>query len=215
MVRRLLLTQAPTYKTYPDVQIIPLPKPVYQGMTVEEALAKRRSRRKYTAKPMGLPQLSQLLFAAQGLTDKERRTVPSAAARYPIETYVVVNTVEGLEKGIYHYSVKNHALEFIKQGDFKNAIITAGMEQEMLGDADVTFVLSAVFDRDYEKFGARGYRYAYLEAGLAIQNLYLQAESLGLGTVCIGHFIDKKVDELVGIDGKKEATIILQAVGTL
>ena len=85
----------------------------------------------------------------------------------------------------------------------------------MLGDADVTFVLSAIFDRVRHKYGERGFRYAYIEAGHISQNIYLQAVSLGLGSVSIGAFLDEEINKLIGIDGRTEAVIYLHAVGTL
>ena len=163
--------------------------------------------------------LSLFLHAAQGVTGKTYeqllRTVPSAGALYPFEIYVIANNVQDVDKGIYHYDVPDHALELIKYGDFRKKITNAGLKQEMLGDAGVTFVLAAVFDRTRHKYGERGYRYVYIEAGHISQNIYLQAVSLGLGSVAVGAFIDKEVNELIGIDGQKEAAIYLHAVGAL
>src|SRR3972149_8405902 len=209
----------PQYKNYPDSKVIKLPKPAYQGMSLEKAIEKRRSVRNYSGKPLTLPQLSQLLFSAQGITgklyDQPLRTAPSAGALYPIEVYVIANDVEGLPHGIYHYAVLNHSLELIKSGDFRKEITAAGLEQEMLGDADVTFVLSAISDRVRHKYDERGFCYVYLEAGHISQNIYLQAVSLGLGSVSIGAFLDEEVNKLIGIDGRTEAVIYLHAVGTL
>lgn len=213
--RRAFEKKVNPYKVYPNAEVVKLPKAIYQGITVENALAKRRSKRSYSSKPLSLTQLSQLLFAAQGLTSNSRRTAPSAAAKYPIETYLVVNNVEDLAQGIYHYSVQTHALEQIKTGDFSSEIISAGLEQEMLGEANVTFVLSAIFDRVCQKFGERGFRYSYMEAGHISQNISLQAVSLGLGSVCVGAFLDKDVNKLIGLNGFEEAVIYLHAVGTL
>jgi len=209
----------PQYKVYPGAKKIELPKPQYTGMTVEEAIEKRRSVRNYSTKPISKAQLSQLLFAAQGVSGKMYgkglRTAPSAGALYPFEVYVVVNNVQDLARGIYHYSVLDHAIELVKSGDFRNQITDAGLKQEMLGDAGVTFVLSAIFDRVRHKYGERGFRYVYMEAGHISQNIYLQAVSLGLGSVCAGAFLDEKVNQLVGVDGREEAVIYLHAVGSL
>ena len=208
----------PQYKNYPGSKIIKLPKPAYRGISLEEAIGKRRSVRNYSGKLITLSQLSQLLYSAQGITgklyDQPLRTAPSAGALYPIEVYVIVNSVEGLARGIYHYAVLNHSLELVKSGDFRKEITAAGLEQEMLGDADVTFVLSAIFDRVRHKYGERGFRYAYIEAGHISQNIYLQAVSLGLGSVSIGAFLDEEINKLIGIDGRTEAVIYLHAVGT-
>jgi len=207
------------YKTYPDAKMMKLPKPEFQGMPLEDAINKRRSVRNYSKKPMTLFQLSQLLHAAQGVTGKiygqSLRTAPSAGALYPFEIYVIVNNVQDLEKGVYHYAVPDHALELVKSGDFGKKITSAGLKQEMLGDANATFVLSAVFNRTRHKYGERGYRYVYIEAGHISQNIYLQAVSLGLGSVVVGAFIDKEVNELIEVDGQKEAAIYLHAVGAM
>jgi len=209
----------PQYKNYPDSKVIKLPKPVYHRITLEESIEKRRSVRNYSDKLLTLSQLSQLLFSAQGITgklyDQPLRTAPSAGAPYPIEIYVIANDVEGMTCGIYHYAVRNHSLELVKSGDFRKELTAAGLEQEMLGDADVTFILSAVFDRVRHKYGERGFRYAYIEAEHISQNIYLQAVSLGLGSVSVGAFLDEEINKLIGIDGRTEAVIYIHAVGTL
>jgi len=209
----------PEFKLYPKAKKIQLPKPDYKGVSVEEAIKQRRSIRNYSKKPLTKAQLSQLLFSAQGVTDKiydkALRAAPSAGALYPFEVYVVVNNVEEIPQGIYHYSVLDHTLELVKAGDFRDKITDAGLKQEMLGEAGVTFILSAIFDRVRTKYGERGYRYTYMEAGHISQNLYLQSVSLGLGSVCAGAFLDEKVNQLIDVDGEKEAAIYLHAVGTL
>lgn len=211
--------EPPHYKVYPNTTKIKLPKPEHKGITVEEALKQRRSVRDYSAKPISKAQLSQLLFAAQGTTEKLHgkalRTAPSAGALYPFEVYIIANNVQDLPRGIYHYSVLDHTLELIKSGDFRNQIIDAGLGQQALADAGVTFILSAIFDRVRCKYGERGCRYVYIEAGHISQNIYLQAVSLGLGSVCIGAFSDEKVNKLIDADGWKEAVIYLHPVGIL
>lgn len=211
--------QPPKYKTYPDSDKIELPKPEHAGITVEQAIKQRRSVRNYSKKSVTKEQLSQLLFAAQGITarvyDRPFRAAPSAGALYPFEIYVIANNVQGLPQGIYHYSVLDHNLELVKSGDFRRQITDAGLGQQMLGDAGVTFVLSAIFDRVCYKYGQRGYRYVYIEAGHISQNIYLQAASLGLGSVCVGAFSDEKVNKLIDVDGVKEAVIYLHPVGVI
>jgi SagB-type dehydrogenase family enzyme len=208
-----------TYKTYPGAKMIKLSQPNYKGMPVEEAIKKRRSARSYSKKALTLPQLSQLLFAAQGITGSVSgfglRAAPSAGALYPIEVYLVVNNVEELPRGIYHYNVQKHALELLKEGDFRKEITNAGLWQDTLGEANVTFVLSAVFERTQKKYRDRSIRYIYMEAGHISQNISLQAVSLGLGSVSVGAFYDEQVNSLIGLDGSRESTIYLQAVGTL
>ncbi len=209
----------PPYKTYPGARVIQLPSAKYRGKSVEECIEQRRSLRNYSAKLISLPQLSQLLHAAQGVTGamygQPLRSAPSAGALYPFEIYAVVNRVQGLDRGLYHYAVREHALELVKGGDVRSEISSAGLEQDMLGEANVTFVLAAVVNRMRHKYGERGYRYVYIEAGHISQNIYLQAVSLGLGSVSVGAFYDEKLNQLLGIDGREEIAIYIHAVGAL
>ncbi len=199
--------------------VFSLPAPAHRGLAVEEALARRRSIRAYGGRPLSLQALSQLLFAAQGATGRYRdrllRTAPSAGALYPFEVYPVVHRVDGLPSGVYHYDVRHHRLTQVKAGDFRRALMAAGLEQELLAEANVVFVLTAVVDRVLFKYGQRGWRYIYMEAGHISQNLYLQATSLGLGSVAVGAFFDDEVNALIGVDGREETTIYLHAVGVL
>ncbi|MFH0778538.1 MAG: SagB/ThcOx family dehydrogenase [Candidatus Eisenbacteria bacterium] len=207
----------PRFKDYPSAPFIELPEPAHTGLAVETALRQRRSVRAFSVKPITLTQLSELLFSAQGMTGGDEgtplRPAPSAGALYPFEIYVVANRVEGLAQGIYHYSVRRHGLEQVKRGDFAGAISDAGLKQESLAGSAVTFVLSAVFDRTRSKYGERGFRYVYMEAGHISQSICLEAVSLGLGSVTVGAFLDAAVNELIGLDGQEEAAIYLQAVG--
>ncbi len=211
-------TVAPPFKEYKGVKM-KLPKPEYRGLVLEDAIIKRRSNREYAKKPLFISELSQLLFAAQGVTGRiygtPLRTTPSAGALYPYEIYIVVNNVENLAKGVYHYSLIDHAIVLIKEGDFSRDIMKAALDQEMTRDAGVVFILAAIFDRTRAKYGERGYRYVYMEAGHISQNIYLQAASLGLGTVMVGAFLDDDMNKLIMADGKKEAVIAIQAVGKI
>lgn len=211
--------EPPKFKTYPEKEVIALPEPNYQGIPLEEAIEKRRSVRNYSPEPLTLDQLSQLLFAAQGVTGEAfglyLRSVPSAGALYPFEIYLVVNDVAGLARGIYHYSVLDHGVVLLRTGDYSSEITSAGLDQEMLGKADVIFILAAIFDRTRHTYGERGFRYVYIEAGHISQNIYLQAVSLGLGSVSVGAFLDEKANQLIEVDGETEAVIYLHPVGTL
>ena len=205
------------FLTIPGTKKIRLPRPKFAGMQLEEAIRKRRSVREFSKRPLSLDDLSQLLFAAQGITGRiygtPLRTAPSAGALYPMEIYLVVNRVTDLESGLYHYAVRDHALEQMELGDFSGEINAAGLKQEMLGEAGVTFILSAIFDRTRHKYGERGFRYVYMEAGHISQNIALQAVSLGLGSVAVGAFLDEKINRLINNDGVNEAVVYLHAVG--
>ena len=207
----------PKVKTYPKAKVVKLPAPSLGGKTVEEAIKARRSERTWGGSPLTMDELSQILFAAQGVSGEScgqpLRTAPSAGALYPFEVYGVVLNVKELPDGIYHYRPADHALEVVKEGDFGGKIAQAGLGQDMLGEAGVTLALAAVFDRTRQKYGERGFRYVYMEAGHIAQNVLLEAASLGLGSVCVGAFYDEEVNKLLGLDGMQEAAVYLQPVG--
>ncbi len=209
---------ASPFKEYPEAPFIPLPRPEPLGkMSVEEALEKRRSIRDYAPEPISLEELSLLLHLADGITLWRYgigfRTAPSAGSLYPIEIYLVVNRVEGLKPGIYHYNVRSHALELLREGDFRQEMIFSCVGQEMPGDAAVTFILTAIFQRTRWKYRERAYRYILLEGGHIGQNIYLGATAMGLGACAIGAFLDDPVNGLLGVDGKEEAAIYILTVG--
>jgi len=196
------------------VGIIKLPEPMLKGsVSVEEAISKRRSIREYKDEPLRLEELSQLLWAAQGITSpKGFRSTPSAGATYPLEIYVSVREkgVIGLSAGIYHYNPFEHSLVIIKEGDHSLEIYRASLNQEWVKEAPICIIIAADFSRTTSRYGARGERYVYMEAGHVGQNIYLQATALDLGTVAVGAFYD---DQLKSIIGCEEAPIYLFPVG--
>lgn len=205
-------------KTYPDAPRLSLPEPRLTGeMSVEAAIEARRSRREYTAGALSQEALSQLLHAASGITASSRgfRAAPSAGALYPIETYTVVQDVAGMDPGIYHYAVADHALEQLHRGDVRSHLVVAGLGQEMLRDVQVSLILSAIFQRTRWRYRERAYRYVLMEAGHIGQNIYLAATALGLGACAIGAFIDQELNHLIGLDGQEEAALYLFSVGRL
>jgi SagB-type dehydrogenase family enzyme len=187
------------------------------GKPLWETIAERRSFREFSHQPIILEELSRLIWATQGITARARgfdfRTVPSAGALYPIETYLVVNRVEEVSGGIYHYVVKKGELALIREGQFGRQLGHAALGQEMLEEAACVFVWTAIVERSKWKYRERGYRYIYMDAGHIGQNLYLAATGLGLGCCTVGAFFDEEVDQLVGIDGTEEISVYLGAVG--
>lgn len=207
-----------TYKTYKGVEIVALPEPsAPAAATVAEALKARRSVRSYLPKALEARELSYLLWAAGGVQRRqdgyEFRTAPSAGALYPIETYLVVNRVEDVESGLYHYRVAEHALERLRAGMLGRAAAEAALHQDMVAAAPVVFVWTAVFERCKWKYRQRAYRYIYLDAGHMAENLALAAAARGLGTCQIGAFFDDEINELVGVDGTGEAVVYMSVVG--
>ena len=207
-----------TYKTYPDMSIIKLDDPVVKGgMHLWEAIQTRQSVRNYRNFPLEKAHLSQLLWATQGISRKamdfEFRTAPSAGALYPVETYLVLNNVEEIEQGIYHYDVKNHQLDQLKRGDFRIDIAQAALDQDMAYSASAVFVWTALFERSKWKYKQRAYRYVYLDAGHIAENLALAAVALGLATCQIGALYDEEVNALIAIDGEEESILYMSTVG--
>jgi SagB-type dehydrogenase family enzyme len=208
-----------TRKEYPSAPRIPLGVPRQEdGPPLWETMQARRSVRQYQETPIAALDLSQLLWAAQGVTRTDQgfglRTTPSAGALYPVETYIVVHSVQGIDPGVYHYSVERHELEQLRKGDFREPLADAAMGQGMAATANAVFVWTAVFQRCKWKYGQRAYRYVYLDAGHIAQNVALAAVALGLASCQIGALYDDEVNALVGADGKEESVLYMTTVGT-
>ena len=195
---------------------IALPEPVYDGDTsVEEALLARRSVRDYSGKSVTLQQLSQLLWAAQGITDPDgKRTAPSAGGLYPLEVYTVIGNVEGAEPGVYKYRPANHELAKVVNGDMREALSGAALDQIWVSQAALDIVITAVYARTTGKYGDRGKTYVHMEAGHAAENTCLQAVALKLGTVTIGAFEDDKVKNVLHCP-EDEVPLYILPVGNL
>lgn len=212
-------TQPDVYKEFPpSLNRVPIRSVSPQGgKPLWETLAERRSLRDFFHQPITLEELSRLIWATQGITARaggfDFRIVPSAGALYPIETYLVVNRVEEVSGGIYHYSVKKGQLVLVREGQFGHELSQAALGQEMLGEAACVFIWTAVVERSKWKYRERGYRYIYMDAGHIGQNLYLAATGLGLGCCTVGAFFDEEVDRLIGIDSEKEISVYLGAIG--
>lgn len=189
----------------------------YNGLTVEKAIANRRSQRDFTGETMSLAELSHLLHYSSGITDKRQglRAAPSAGATYSIKVYAIVNNVEGVAKGTYHYLIESHELELLRDGDFRNEMSQAALQERMFKQANVILALSAVFQRTRQRYRERAERYICLEAGHIAQNTYLVATSLGLGACAIGAFYDDEFNRLLGLDGENESVLYLLAVGKI
>jgi SagB-type dehydrogenase family enzyme len=206
------------YKKYPSAKKINLSKELpSKSLSMVDVLKSRKSIRSFSAQPLTMAELSFLLWATTGIQRRERgyafRTAPSAGALYPIETYIAVNNVEGLEKGLYHYNIEEHALEQLKVGDLGAELAEAALGQELLANAPLVFVWTAIFERSKWKYRQRAYRYVYLDAGHIGQNLALSATSIGLGSCQIGAFFDDEVNQVLGVDGTAESAIYLSVAG--
>ena len=195
--------------------IIDLPQPRFKSQTsVEEALLKRRSVREFKKQSVTLTEISQLLWAAQGITEKTKgfRTAPSAGALYPLEIYLVASYVDLLPAGIYKYQPDGHLLLKVKEGNYQEDFYKASLRQEAAKEAPAVFVFSAVYERTTQKYGQRGKRYVEIEVGHAAQNVYLQATALNLGTVAIGAFNEEELTKILFFP-KEETPLYMMVIG--
>jgi len=206
------------YKRYPAAPIVKLELMEQESdLSLSEAIKNRRSIRSFQDKLLKKTHLSQLLWATQGITERELgyelRGVPSAGALYPVETYLVIHKVEDIDPGVYHYAVQHHQIEQLRTGDFRVEIARAALDQDMAYAANAIFIWTAIFQRSKWKYKQRAYRYIYLDAGHIAQNLALAAVALNLGTCQIGALYDEEVNSMLGIDGDKESVIYMSVVG--
>ena len=176
-----------------------LPEPFTASATsLEEAISLRRSVRQYDNAPLTLQTLSQLLWAAQGSSSTGQfRTAPSAGATYPLQTYVVVGSVEEMEPGLYHYESKSHSLSLVKEGDLRDALSDASLKQASIAQAAISVLFAAIYARTTETYGDRGQMYVHIDVGHAAQNVLLQATALGLGSVPVAAFKTRTVAALL------------------
>ncbi len=186
---------------------------------VKECIDGRRSVRDYSGEALTAEELSYLLWCTQGVKSREgglhtMRTVPSAGARHALETFVLASRVEGLERHVYRFRALEHELEeYVVEEGAAERVVKACFGQEMVGEAAAVFVWAADIERMTWRYSQRGYRYIFLDAGHVCQNLYLAAEAIGCGCCAIGAFDDDAMNEILGLDGKRQFVIYMGAVG--
>ncbi|MDK2886393.1 MAG: hypothetical protein PWP54_951 [Thermosipho sp. (in: thermotogales)] len=192
-----------------------------ENINLVNLILNRRSRRSFSDLPLTLKELSFLLWSTQGvkkyIPEKEVvfRTVPSAGACHPFETYLVINNVENIEKGIYRYLSLEHKLLLIKLGDFSKEVIEATLGQQFVGKSAVVFVWAAIPYRTEWKYAQESYKAIALDAGHICQNLYLSAEAIKCGTCAVAAYDQEKMDKLIGVDGNDEFVVYLAPVGKI
>ncbi len=194
----------------------PGPTGVAKNVPVAEAMFRRRSRRRYTDEPLSMAELSFLLLATQGVTGRtdNRRTVPSAGARHPLESYVGVRLVEGLEPGLYRYLPLDHKLCLLREDKgLPGKLGEACNDQGFVADAAVVFVWAAVPYRSEYRYGVLSHKLIALDAGHVCQNLYLACEAIGAGTCGVAAYNQRKVDAVIGLDGDDEFAVYCAPVG--
>jgi SagB-type dehydrogenase family enzyme len=201
----------------PAVGVIPKPE-----ISLWQAIEQRRSLRAYSEEALTQDELSFLLWTTQWVRDfrsNEKveiafRNVPSAGARHPFETYLLINRVEGIKTGIYYYHPIKHGLVLFKTGvEWTEAVFSSCFEQEMVKTSAVTFIWTAIPNRTSFRYSQRGFRYLYIDAGHVGQNLHLAAEAIGAGACMIGAYYDEGMDEILGLNGTDAFVIYLASLG--
>jgi SagB-type dehydrogenase family enzyme len=214
----------PLQKKYPkEAKLIELVTPdkfTVAKMPIIEAIKKRKSCRKYSEKALTLEELSFLLWATQGVHRTigngmaTQRTVPSGGARHPFETYLIINRVEGVKPGLHRYLALEHKLYRIQtEGKLTKKLVTACMDQKFVGSSAVTFVWTAIPYRTEWRYGKVSHKLIAIDAGHVCQNLYLACEAINAGACAIGAYFQRKMDKLLGVDGKEEFAFYVAPVG--
>jgi SagB-type dehydrogenase family enzyme len=204
-----------------EAKLIELPRPLevdVEPVTVKEAVLARKSLRKYAETPLSIPELSYLLWCTQGVKKATAaatfRTVPSAGARHCFETYLLINRVDGLEPGLYRYLALEHRLLPVNMDPgIRETAAGACLGQGFVGECAVAFIWTAVTARMTWRYGARGYRYMFIDAGHVCQNLYMAAETVSCGVCAVGAYDDEALDRALGIDGEEQFSIYAAALG--
>lgn len=216
--QRPAIAEVETFKRYPHARKIPLPRTWnLEEERLTTLLQHRRSLRKYDTEPMSIEHLAFLLWAAQGITAQSGRylfrTAPSAGALYPIETYLHIHSIQGLNAGLYHFDAEHFSLDTLTEGDQAEAVAHACLDQGFMARASVVFLWSAIFRRAMHKYGDRGMRYILLDAGHICQNLLLAAEAVGCGGCPVAALYDGEINRLLQLDDEEESILYAAAVG--
>jgi SagB-type dehydrogenase family enzyme len=198
------------------ISVVELPDPdVESGVPIWSAMTARRSVRSYSAEPLTEGELSQLAWAACGVSDEGRslRTAPSAGALFPYETYLLAGSIKGLPEGIYRYDPEDHALQKLFSGDFREEFVAAALGQKWALPCPATFIWTAIPKRCSARYGPRAARYVNLDIGYVAENVSLAAAALGLGACSIGAFYDDLMNALIGADGVRELVVLAVSIG--
>ncbi len=195
---------------------ISLPVPSFKGkVSVEEALKARRTHRSFDSRALTLGQLSQVLWGAYGVSAKQYgrhlKTAPSAGALYPIDLYAVVGEggAGSLVAGVYHFRPEDHSLGLIQRGDLRSAVAAGALHQMWLARAPVVLVITGQYARSSVKYGPRGVLYTHIEAGCVGQNIFLQAEALGLKSGIVGAFKNQRIIKTIGCPPDHDPLLIM------
>jgi SagB-type dehydrogenase family enzyme len=182
-------------------------------VSLERTIKIRRTIRSFTSQQLTLEQFSQLLWAAYGITEDkgQKRAAASGGACYPMDIYALVGEegIKGMEAGIYHYEPMGHSVSLILEGDLREKVARVSLGQIWMATPPLSLVVCAEYARITSRYGERGVRYAMIEAGHIGQNIFLQAEAMGLGAGIVGAFRDEAVIQVLGIPPSHEPLLIM------
>lgn len=224
MILKILCALLILMSSWPDIfannkeAMIKLKPAHFNEGNLKSLLEKRYSCRTFGDKILNLDDIATILWATDGRKYDSitgaTRTIPSAGATYPLELYIVVgkNSVDKLKEGLYHYLIEEHSLELVFAGDKRKELAGACLGQDFIAQAPVSLIIAANFKRTTTRYGIRGERYCFMEAGHASQNTYLTVTNLGLATVEVGAFIDDSVRGVLSLD-KDCAPLIVMPIG--
>jgi SagB-type dehydrogenase family enzyme len=211
-----VMNQLRTVKPYQDFPKIKLPDELPASVkSFDEVVVGRSSARRFGAGSIHLVELAKALFMGYGITrdnadnhfPRPFRTIPSGGALYPLEIYLHATRVEGLEPGLYHFDPEDLTLDVLRVGDEAERLASSAFQRELVLDAAAILLISAVFIRSTFKYGDRGYRFVYLEAGHLAQNVMLTMRERGLAATPLGGYVDREMDRHLGLDGLSESVI--------
>jgi SagB-type dehydrogenase family enzyme len=224
--QELKLPQPPLQKPYDaNAEIIALPEvkeDVLIKTNILDILRDRKSNRSYSEENLTLDQLSFLLWATQGVKDirgnnyATLRPVPSAGARHPFETYIAVNRIEGLRKGVYRYLALTHELLFLFEDNcLETELSDLTLGQKFIGKSAVTFIWSVIPYRGEWRYSKLAHKPMLLDGGHVCQNLYMACEAIGCGTCAIAAYDQKAIDSFLNLNGEDEFVVYLAPVGRI
>jgi SagB-type dehydrogenase family enzyme len=220
VLRRMAdLAESLSFHGYPVLELPESIRPL--TIPLGEAILKRSTVKKMAPEGIDLETTATLLRSAYGITRDERalgyprafRAAPSAGALFPLEIYFHSASTVGFPSGLYYYNPTENHLRLLRRGDQSEIIAQALVQQNIAYDASLLVFITAIFDRSTFKYGDRGYRFGLIEAGHVAQNLNLTALGLGLGSINLGGFYDRRIDDFLDLDGLTHSTIYLVAIG--
>lgn len=219
------LPQPPLEKSYDiDLSQIKLPevtKDIIQTPNILDIINNRQSHRSYSEENLSLQELSFLLWCSQGVKKVTAnnyatlRTVPSGGARHPFETYLIVNNINDLKKGLYRYLPLSHSIILLQEGDFSKEVAAAALEQDFLSNSSVVFIWTCIPYRGEWRYLHAAHKVMLLDAGHVCENLYLACGAINCGTCGVAAYDQVSMDNLLGIDGNEEFTVYLAPVGKI